>query len=249
MSQTPAVIVCADDFGLSAGISDTIAGLIEAGAINAASWMTQTPAWPAGAERLRAHAAARPEVSLGLHLDLPTPWMSAEAALAAFQAQWRAFEAGIGRPPDFVDGHRHVHLFPGPRRALLTLLAGRPARPWLRQSRTSSARFNLKRAALDPLSWSFAQVAAAGGHALNPGFGGLRRFDPAEDVVGLWRRDLRAMPRGGLLMTHPGPADPSDPSAACRAQEAGLLAAGAALAALDDLGLALAGTRTRWAAG
>ena len=40
------------------------------------------------------------------------------------------FEAGLGFPPDHIDGHQHVHVLPGIRRALLTEVAQRyRARP------------------------------------------------------------------------------------------------------------------------
>ena len=35
------------------------------------------------------------------------------------RAQFEAFADAFGRPPDFVDGHQHVHLFPQVREAVL----------------------------------------------------------------------------------------------------------------------------------
>jgi hypothetical protein len=230
------IVVCADDFGLSEAVSAAIAELLRRGAVNATSCLTDGPAWSAWAGELREIAAAREDLSVGLHLDPPSPWASIGAAGRAFERQWRAFEQALGRAPDFVDGHRHAHLFPGPRRALFRLLAETGARPWLRQCRTTSRRGNWKRLVLDPLSAAFEREARARGYAVNPGFGGLRRFDPREDMAEIWRRDLAAMIRGGVLMVHPGRPDPADPLSACRAQEAALLTAGAVDAALAACG-------------
>jgi chitin disaccharide deacetylase len=238
-------VVCADDFGMSEAVNEAVAELLLSGAINAATCLTRAGAWPAGAARLREVRAARPGAALGLHLDLPSPLLPADRALAAFRAQWAAFEDGLGAPPDFVDGHRHVHLFPEPRRALLRLLAQAGGRPWVRQCRTSSARFSPKRWLLDPLSARLRREAETRGWAVNPGFGGLRRFDPAEDMARLWRRDLAAMADGGVLMVHPGGPD-AERLSACRAQETALIRAGAVADALAAAGLALTRTRTPW---
>ncbi|MDR3511123.1 MAG: ChbG/HpnK family deacetylase [Caulobacteraceae bacterium] len=245
MRPAARVVVCADDFGMAEAVNQAVAELLFSGAINAATCLTRAPAWAEGAGRLREVRAARPHAMLGLHLDLPSPLTPADRALAEFRAQWAAFEDDLGARPDFVDGHRHIHLFPGPRRALFRLLGETGARPWLRQCRTSSTRFSPKRWLLDPLSDRFRREAGRLSYALNPGFGGLRRFDPLEDVARLWRRDLAAMADGGLLMVHPGGRD-AERLSACRAQEAALIRAGAIADALAAAGLALAQARTPW---
>jgi hypothetical protein len=82
--------------------------------------------------------------------------------------------------------------------------------------------------------------------AVNPGFGGLRGFTAGEDVQALWRRDLAAMPAGGVLMVHPGPAEGEIGPA--RAAEAELIAAGAVSGLMDELGLEMASApRAPWA--
>ncbi|HXQ46386.1 MAG TPA: ChbG/HpnK family deacetylase, partial [Caulobacteraceae bacterium] len=159
---------------------------------------------------------------------------------ASFRAQWDRFVAGFGRAPDFIDGHEHVHLFGASRRALFRLVADTGFAGWVRQCETSSRRGGLKRRVLDPFSRSFRREAVARGLVTNPGFGGLRLFDPKEDIDALWREDIAAMREGGLLMVHPGGADATN-AGQCRAQEAGLLAAGrleAVMAERDRAGAA-----------
>ena len=263
--MTPApIVICADDYGHDAGTSAVIRGLAEAGRISATSCLVESEGWVAEAGALRALTDSRPGLAIGLHLNLterlantteprlvapigahiaraflPVAAGYEDAVLAAFRAQWAAFVAGVGRAPDFIDGHEHVHLFPSPRRALLRLASEVEFGGWVRQCRTSSPRTSLKRLILDPFSRSFAAAARSAGLAANPGFGGLRRFDPAEDMTRLWRTDLAAMTGGGVLMAHPG-TGAADRAGRCRDQEAGLMATGALAAILSDLGLDLA---------
>jgi predicted glycoside hydrolase/deacetylase ChbG (UPF0249 family) len=247
VNSRPAIVVCADDYGMSEGVSTVIADLIERGALSATTCLVDEPAWAQSAARLRRLADdGQRDIAVGLHLDLKSPWTDAGAALFGFRSQWRRFEQDFGRPPDFIDGHRHVHLFPGPKTALFRLLAELDAGCWLRQCRTSSARLSVKRVVLDTLSLGFQHKARRERRRTNPGFGGLRRFDPDEDIAAAWRQDLAAMRQGGVLMTHPGPLDSSDAISACRAQEASLLISGAVAAALATNGLEMGGRAASW---
>ena len=47
--------------------------------------------------------------------------------------QLRAFIDTFGRPPDFLDGHQHVHLFPQVRDAFLKVVAQGAPDAWVRQ--------------------------------------------------------------------------------------------------------------------
>ena len=155
------VLLCADDFAMTNGISRAIIELAEAGRISAASAMTNSPHWPAHATWL---ARVRGRISTGLHLNMtlgsplgampefavgrrfPTIGQVTSRALtgrinraevrAEIERQITAFEAEMGFPPDHVDGHQHVHALPVIRTALLQVLSQRyppaTARPLLR---------------------------------------------------------------------------------------------------------------------
>ena len=43
--------------------------------------------------------------------------------LAEIAAQWQRFVTVMGRAPDFIDGHQHVHILPQVRHALIEYLA------------------------------------------------------------------------------------------------------------------------------
>src|SRR5688500_29751 len=61
------IILCADDYGLTEGVSRAIGELAAAKRLSATSVLVTSPHWPASAPRLCAH---RGRLSVGLHLDL-----------------------------------------------------------------------------------------------------------------------------------------------------------------------------------
>ena len=137
------IILCADDYALTQGISRAIGELAAARRLSATSAIVTGPHWPAMAQRLLVH---RSHLALGLHLNLtlgaplgPMPRLAAQGQFAGFGALARAavgglrigeirgeidrqldrFEQHLGSSPDHIDGHQHVHAFPLIRRALL----------------------------------------------------------------------------------------------------------------------------------
>ncbi|MBB6254021.1 ChbG/HpnK family deacetylase [Nitrospirillum iridis] len=152
--MTATIVLNADDYGLSPGVSRGILALIRQGRLSGTSCMTATPFWPEHAPWL-AEVADRADV--GLHLTLtdqtpagPCPALAPNGRFgsvgalmarsltgrlmgAATQADLKAeidrqldlFEAHAGRPPAHVDGHQHVHLLPGVRGLVLDAVARR----------------------------------------------------------------------------------------------------------------------------
>ncbi len=143
-------MLCADDYGLAAGVSQGIHELAEAKLISATSAIVTFPRWPDDAKRL---AALRPKIAIGLHIMLtlgrstgPMPDLAPAGLLpsaggltakavtgridaAEIQAetdrQLDLFERHAGFSPDHVDGHQHVHALPGVRRGVLAALVKR----------------------------------------------------------------------------------------------------------------------------
>lgn len=144
------IILCADDYAMTEGISRAIGELAAAQRLSATSVMVTSPHWPAAAPRLRAH---RGHLSIGLHLNLtlgvpvgPMPRLAPAGtfpgaralAMRAFlgvldagevrgeiERQLDRFEMGLQFPPDHVDGHQHMHVLPRVRAALLQALQRR----------------------------------------------------------------------------------------------------------------------------
>jgi predicted glycoside hydrolase/deacetylase ChbG (UPF0249 family) len=109
--------------------------------------------------------------------------------------QFEAFYAAFGRPPDFVDGHQHVHLFPQIRDAFLRVTKEAAPKAWVRQCGRPSARKRLtdhKALLLDGLSRRFRVLADKSSSA---------------DYTRLFEDFLQGMREGGVIMCHPGKAD------------------------------------------
>lgn len=116
----PRLIVNADDFGMSSLVN---AGVIEAherGIVTAATLMVRMPA----AAEAAAYARQRPQLTVGLHLDLGewfyadgewralyevVDWSDERAVAAEVRNQLEAFADLVGRHPTHLDSHQHVH--------------------------------------------------------------------------------------------------------------------------------------------
>ncbi|WP_371348661.1 ChbG/HpnK family deacetylase [Ancylobacter sp. IITR112] len=155
------IVICADDYGLSDGVSTAIEELIEHGRLSATGAMTGLPGWKRRAAGLKALVARHP-ADIGLHFTLtgqralsPARGLAQDGRLPEIghlvlravagalpqqalrdelRAQLDAFEDEWGAPPDFIDGHQHAHALPGVRGILIAELVARyGARPpWLR---------------------------------------------------------------------------------------------------------------------
>lgn len=231
------ITLCADDYAIAPGVSAAIRELIAAGRLNATSVMTVFPGLDADAAAL-AEAARGRRVSLGLHLTLTGPIrpltagmaepggtlptlrtligracarrLDPEAVAAELEAQFAAFRAAFGRPPDHVDGHQHVHVLPTVRRAVLAATRRHAPKAWLRDVVPAPAALrglDLKGRLIGAFGYGFAGDAAAAGLATSRGFAGAYDFGGNADFADLLRHFLAGLPEGGLAMVHPGRVD------------------------------------------
>lgn len=144
-------LLCADDFGISSGVSSGIEELAETRRISATTAIVTLPTWPREALRL---AALREGIAIGLHVNLtlgaplaPMPDLAPSGTLPSLGAllqrclfgrrpaaeeiatevtrQIDRFEEATGYFPDFIDGHQHVHVLPGIREGFLRALVSR----------------------------------------------------------------------------------------------------------------------------
>jgi predicted glycoside hydrolase/deacetylase ChbG (UPF0249 family) len=115
-----ALIVNADDLGASMGVNRGIARAHDEGVVTSASLMVCGPAAAEGA----AWARTRPQLSVGLHLDLAEweftagAWLpryirvdtvDADAVRTEVDRQLGAFLRLTGALPTHLDSHQHVH--------------------------------------------------------------------------------------------------------------------------------------------
>jgi predicted glycoside hydrolase/deacetylase ChbG (UPF0249 family) len=270
--------LCADDYGISAAVNVAIRDLVARGRLNATSVMVAAPGFTgAEARALAALNAAAPRVAIGLHLTLTAPYRPLTrgfapardgtfptlAALfghgqlqrfdpAALEAevasQLARFRDAFGRPPDFIDGHQHVHLFPQIAEAVLHAVKPAAPRAWVRQCGRALAlrqRFaDRKGLFLDALSVGLRRRAARLGIGTNPAFAGTYRYGAGADFASLFPRFLERLPDGGVVMCHPGFVDAElerlDPLTTLRETEYAFLAGDAFPAVLASRGITLA---------
>jgi len=229
----------ADDYGISPAVNAAIRDLLARGRISATSAMVVAPAFSAEeAEAVGSIMRDGRHPPIGLHLTLTAPFKPltenytpladgkfqsmGRTALAAFigqidpavvaheaRAQIVAFMSAFGRPPDFIDGHQHVHLLPRVAEGVLTAVRSAAPNAWVRQcGRAGEARsFDPKAMLLDLFSARFRQRAAAQGVRTNPVFAGAYAFGPHARFAELFPRFLAGMREGGVIMCHPGVVD------------------------------------------
>jgi predicted glycoside hydrolase/deacetylase ChbG (UPF0249 family) len=230
-------VLCADDYALSPAVSDAIRALLRQRRLSATGAMTNRPDWPQSASRLREFAGT---ADLGVHLNLtcgsslgvmsrfaPTGELPALGRVLRgamfgglplgeiadeFRRQIDAFAHFIGREPDFLDGHQHVHAFPRIRQALFQAVhgLGLARRLYIRDpadrlGAIASRRLCVGKALfIAGLARSFGDELDRRGLARNSGFSGIVPFNPRRDYGADFELFLRNPGDRHLVMCHPG---------------------------------------------
>lgn len=226
------ISLCADDFAYSTVISESIIKLAEEKRLSATSCLTNFPAWATTSKNLQ---TLENPIDLGLHLN----FTEGQALNASSQTQFGSinqlitrsfikrldrqliqqeiaaqldqFQQHLGRAPDFIDGHQHVHQLPVFRDALLAVY----------QERLDNQV--MIRVASNPLLQSIAQarycpksiiITLTGALKLkqqliklniphNQSFSGIYNLEPNNDYAKQFERFLNEVDNGGLIMCHP----------------------------------------------
>ena len=269
------ITLCADDYGISPAVSKAIRDLIARGRINATSVMTAAPSFNQEEAQILL-AAAQHHAAIGLHVTLTAPfrplsenfapltegafpplssmllrtqmrWLQPDLLVAEIARQFEAFERAFGRPPDFVDGHQHVHIFPQVRDAFLRVAKDAAPGAWVRQCglpERGNKAADLKAILLGWYSRQFRRLAESRGMRTNPAFAGTYAFRPGADFAALFPAFLDGMPDGGLIMCHPGKVDAElerlDPLTTLREREYDYFRSDAFPRLLADSGVTLA---------
>jgi predicted glycoside hydrolase/deacetylase ChbG (UPF0249 family) len=234
------LVVCADDFGLSAAVNSRVLTLAAAGAISATSCLVGAPACNGDAMRKLLATG----VDVGIHLNftegrplseglrrrwdrfpsLPVLIARAHAGLLPLgevieecAAQCARFSELAGHEPCFLDGHQHVHHLPGIRSAWLPILRSRAPTAYVRSTaELPGPGFGFKRWAI---RWTgglaLAQVLRASGiNAVSPLIGTYDfEADDYRSMVRQWLHGARERQGVAVLYCHPGQcADPEIPS-------------------------------------
>ena len=235
--------LCADDFGQSQAISEGILELMSSRRLSATSVLSEGPYWKRGSRRL---SELQRNADIGLHLNLTHAFegvsgthpliywlMFSRAGLVSqpkikqtFLRQIDKFADAMGRLPDYLDGHQHVHAFPSIRDVLMEVIAERwttDKRPWVRSPEclVDNGGEPLKAMVLRSAARGFHELAASQGLRTSKKFGGLYSLLPDARFAKRMKAWMHLLPSGTLMMCHPGrpTIDLSDPIAEARAQE------------------------------
>jgi predicted glycoside hydrolase/deacetylase ChbG (UPF0249 family) len=229
------LILCADDFAQNEAICEGIVLLLENNRINAVSVLVNTPLWPSVHTTLKPFET---NSHLGLHLNLThgkplsSLWRkhygnrfqdlttvlrnsymgsyTKPVLVAEIMAQITAFSEAMGKHPDFIDGHQHIHQLPGVRDVLLEL---HDRYQWTNFFRnTSNGLCDL----FSPNAFPKRQlIALLGGNtfkkqlvrakiATNTSFAGIYSFKHAANYRKYFKQFLTMSAPSGLIMCHPG---------------------------------------------
>ncbi|UEM23326.1 ChbG/HpnK family deacetylase [Skermanella mucosa] len=239
-------VLCADDYGLSPGVSSAIRDLIDRERLSATSCMTSSPFWRDHATWLLPYVD---QIDVGLHLTLtdqqpigPMPRTAPGGRLPSLGSLMRlaysrrldadevdeelnrqidAFEAALGRPPAFIDGHQHVHQLPTIREAVIRALSGRlkgksptTATPYLRSCHDGASAILTRGIAIPKsffvsmLSRRLHKLARKHTIATNISFRGVYDFSRPVPFGAMMDRFVEDLPEPqagiGLVMCHPG---------------------------------------------
>ena len=203
MTQTTArtdrsiVILCADDYGMSAGVSEGILELAALKRLSATSAIVTLDRWPEDARRL---LAIRDRIAIGLHINLtlgaplgPMPTLAPDGRLPTLSSllvralagrvdreeiaaevtrQLARFEKELGFAADHIDGHQHVHALPGIRDGVLAALGARftGRRPLVRSPADSPSRIRKHSSAVSKALLIALLSGGLGGAARAQGF-------------------------------------------------------------------------------
>jgi len=221
MTDVKPLIVCADDFALDRNVSDAILSLVDADRVSAVSCFADSPIWPeSGAELGR----RSDKILIGLHFNLTHDfgrakrslpyWIAASTAgllrskplHAALQRQLYRFAEVIGRYPDYVDGHEHVHAFPSIRDVVRAMAVDpstdRPIPVRSLRKLVGPTDAPLKRAVIRSLA-RIGQPVSQRGVVLNSTFAGDYSMSARADYPRLFSSWLEVSEPGGLIVCHP----------------------------------------------
>jgi predicted glycoside hydrolase/deacetylase ChbG (UPF0249 family) len=214
-------VLCADDYGLSPGVSRAIRELLEAGRLTATSCMTVFPEFETDGPLLRPWLG---KADIGLHFTLTADrpvgavmrqayfgCLGQAAVAAELHRQLERFKTVMGGSPDYIDGHQHVHLYPEVREAVVT--AARREGAYVRSTREPINLGMTRRPS--PVEAAFLSWTAGPLECLlwendvctNRGFRGVRTFRERVPYRNLFLRMIDGASDCSIVMCHPGHTD------------------------------------------
>lgn len=228
------IIICADDYAQNEAISEGILLLVQNKRINAVSCLVNLPHWKKAHAELR---RIRKDIFIGLHINLSFgkavsgAWqkiyapnfdhflsltkqsylrrLDKECVEAEICAQLDTFINSTGIPPDFIDGHQHIHQFPIIRDALISVYKQKNLTAFCRSTSNNLKDlfdFNFPKRQAITLLGGFKLKTLLNEQAIptNSSFAGIYNFASAKNYRYYFRQFLKQTCSGGLIMCHPG---------------------------------------------
>lgn len=227
MNQQRKVLLCTDDYGISPGINQAILSLAEQGKISAVSCMSVSAYFEEAAHKIK---HLHPSLSLGLHLTLtylpalstgqkmvPEVDLLKQTWLRQIDVNWLRQEMEMqfqryvdvfGMPPDFVDGHQHVHVLPIIRDIFFELRQKYAPNSWIRNV-VDIHGLEKKRLILAVMGWRFYRELKKRGIPHNKTIYGFYDYTRPQDFSVLFTQWVKTMPLNdvALCYVHPGHPD------------------------------------------
>lgn len=232
MIEFKTITLCADDFGLNPGVSQGILKLVRSKRLSAVSCMVNMPDFIHHAKELMDFKS---QVQIGLHFNLTEGDLISTTSQRCFHlnellikaylrlikasfvakelnAQLDRFIELTGCLPDFIDGHQHVHQFPGIRQVVLDVykerFQGKKTFIRITSPAISLPQYQLKTKILEMIGGSVLhhQINQLG-IPHNNCFAGIYDFAKESNYRSLFRRWLALAQNNTLIMCHPGVED------------------------------------------
>ncbi|NUS21041.1 MAG: ChbG/HpnK family deacetylase, partial [Mesorhizobium sp.] len=154
---------------------------------------------------------------------------------AELDAQYGRFVEALGGPPDYIDGHQHVHFLPVVRNWLLARFGQSSHKPALRGA-PGLVALDAKIAAIAALAAGFNRSMQRAGFSVMTPLSGIYDWRQPEKFASTLRAAVDTMSEQGVFMCHPGHVDEilraRDPMQGVREVEFGFLIS-------DDFGISL----------
>ncbi len=212
------IILCADDFGMSAPICQGILSLLDRQRLSAVSCMTNYPCWKKFAPKLKNFPQ---QADIGLHFNLRLPLqqlicqtymgqLKRQELIAELTRQYDEFYQVLGAYPDFIDGHQHIQALPIIRDVITDFCKHNLPQAPIRITKTPQKSF--KAYIINLLgAEQLLEICNSKGICHNRDLLGIYQFSRAHLYANKFAYFLRHSQTGSLIMCHPGEFAVSEP--------------------------------------
>jgi chitin disaccharide deacetylase len=232
------ITICADDYSQNIAVSKGIIELAQNRRISAVSCLVNREDFSFYADQIKPLIDT---IDIGLHFNLTDNYNLATLLINSklhllrqtdieveFNRQLNRFVKIMGKTPDFIDGHQHVHHLPIICDAIFNICDKRikGKKPYIRYVNYESLKqlptAQLKNFIIKTIADShFEQKLIALNIPYNKSFAGIYDFKDSPNYASIFPHFLAMIQNNGIIMCHAGKLsnDPDDPIAKCRYDE------------------------------